>query len=157
MWQEMPLRTPPDPLSAFQEGLGMRLSHNVYVDLSEGRCDSLTFDSLNLLNLYIRFFMSSVIVYKWKVVISVWGLQSLIMNIIAACKHAIYCCLMRFIASFISKATLSWQKLGPQEPGNNAANTLDPYVPIDTVVRDLWNRSTNNYTCILLGVRPQIQ
>ena len=46
----------------------------------------LTFDSLNFLNLYIRFGMSSVVVYKWKVVISVLGLQSLIMNIIATCN-----------------------------------------------------------------------
>ena len=74
MWQEMLLRIP-DLLSAFQECLGMRL--NVIY---------LTFDWLNLLNLYICFCMSSVIVYKWKVVCS---LQSPIINIyIAACKHA---------------------------------------------------------------------
>ena len=35
IWQEMSLRTP-DPLSAFQGGLGTRLPHNNWVDLSEG-------------------------------------------------------------------------------------------------------------------------
>ena len=79
MWQEMSFRTP-DPLSAFR-GLGTRLPQNHCVDLSEGEVIYLTFDWLKL---YIQFCMSSVIVYKWKVVILFVGvqcsLQSLIMT-----------------------------------------------------------------------------
>ena len=60
------------------------------------------------------------------------------------------------VYSFIPKATLSWQKLGLEEPGNNTKNTLVPYVPIDTVVTTEIN-IYKHCTRLLFGARPQIQ